>query len=172
MSNYIINGRECAFPRIPFSTLQQYGPCAQTYLTAWRMDDAPIVNLYIRIHLTMLEHIGCVERLFHSEADGYGFALYDVKSDTGTSRLLTDLDNYLRILCGTRYLTVNPYIAATHRDEDTLIMGLYTLNDEIIARYRARPSAEKRAVVNDTIKLTDDIANTLLDGRTTASGQP
>lgn len=118
MSTYMIAGKECAFPSIPHSTLELYGPIQSTHIAMWR-GKQPEDGLFLRVYLSMLSRIGAIERLYATDMEGgVTVALFDYVAHSG--RILDDLANYLRILCGTAQLLQCPWRIATHqtyRDE-------------------------------------------------------
>lgn len=160
MSNFNIHGQECNFRGVPFSTLEAYGPITKTWLVVWRTNDA-CANLYLRYHLSMLEHITAIDRLFQFDIEGgYYAALFDYES--GTTMLMTHFDTYLRILAPGAYLLVNPYHDKHRQDDEERLRHLYSADDELIQIYRNSRFAGKpqvRELVNDILKIHADTAD-------------
>lgn len=134
MSTYIIGGKECAFPSIPHSTLELYGPRQDTHLAMWR-PTASEDGLFIRVYLGMLYRIKAIDRLTIFDLDGgVTAALFDYVAPT--SRILDDLSNYLRILMGTAQLVKCPWRIATHQTMCQEWDIYYKMEEEIIEMYR------------------------------------
>lgn len=162
MSNYLIHGRELQFPAVPSSTLDTYGPVENTWELVWKSTDTT-ANLYTRIHLVMLEHIQCIDRLSQFEETGYQIALFDLTADPST-RLLQDLNNYLRILFGKDYMLLHPSALADKKGREELTRDLYTMNDELIERYRnsRKKDPRVRAELARLLESTESLGTTLL----------
>ena len=134
MSTYMIAGKECAFPGIPHSTLELYGPRQDTHLAMWR-PTASEDGLFIRVYLGMLYRIKAIDRLTIFDLDGgVTSALFDYVAPT--SRILDDLTNYLRILFGTAQLLKCPWRIATNTTMRQEWDIYYKMEEEIVEMYR------------------------------------
>lgn len=141
MANFIIRGMETTWPGVPFSTLQAFEPVPNSHLAIWRTHD-PIANLYLRMHLTMLQRITAIDRLYQFDLDdGTMGALFDYLP--ASSRLLSDLDNYLRILCGTKYRLICPWRVARHEDAEKDLQSCIAMDEQMIEFYRDRAKQGK-----------------------------
>lgn len=162
MSSYLLHGRELVFPAVPSSTIDAYRPVENTWELVWKSTDTT-ANLYTRIHLVMLEHIQCIDRLSQLEEKGYQIALFDLMADPST-RLLTDLNNYLRILFGKDYMLLHPSALADKKEREELARDLYTMNDEIIERYRnsRKKDPRVRAELARLLESTESLGTSLL----------
>lgn len=162
MSNYLLHGRELQFPVIPASTIDAYGPAENTWELVWKSTDTT-ANLYTRIHLVMLDHIQCIDRLTQLEERGYQIALFDLNTDPST-RLLQDLNNYLRILFGKDYMLLHPSALADKKGREELTRDLYTMNDELIERYRnsRKKDPRVRAELARLLESTESLGTSLL----------
>ena len=112
MGNFIIRGMETTWPGIPFSTLQAFEPVPNSHLAIWRSID-PIANLYIRMHLTMLQRITAIDRL------------YQLDLDDGTMAALFD------------YLPASSRVAR-HEDAEKDLQSCIAMDDQMIEFYRDR----------------------------------
>lgn len=162
MATYLLHGRELQFPAVPASTLDAYNPAENTWELIWKSTDTTS-NVYTRIHLVMLEHIQCIDRLTHLEESGYQIALFDLTADPIT-RLLTDLNNYMRILFGKDYMLLHPSALADKKGREDFVRDLYTMNDEIIERYRnsRKKDPRVRAELARLLESTESLGTTLL----------
>lgn len=138
MANIDIRGTIATFPGIPYSTLQLYDPQPNTHLALWHTPD-PVAAIYLRMHLNMLERIQAIERLFQFDMEGdrpYYAALFDYIP--ASTRLLSDLDNYLGILCGTSYRLICPWRIARHEDAKSELDNLIRMDDDLLETYRIK----------------------------------
>lgn len=173
MANYIIAGKECEFRGIPFSTLQSYAPIQRTHYALWKTSE-PLANVYLNIHLNMLAHIRAIDRLQPITIDGgYNGALWDYES--GTTRLMTDFENYLRILTGTSHILECPWAKKNHQDAEEHLRNLAAMDDAILQHYRTTPrllsNPQARAIINDTLKTTEEINQQTAEATKKANGK-
>lgn len=156
MSTYIIAGKECAFPGIPHSTLELYGPRQDTHLAMWR-PTASEDGLFIRVYLGMLYRIKSIDRLTIFDLDGgVTSALFDYAAPT--SRILDDLTNYLRILFGTAQLVKCPWRIATNTTMRHELDIYYKMEEEIIEMYRDVAGSGRSLPKNATHALLELIS--------------
>lgn len=160
MAKINIAGTECTFVCIPQSTLQAYGPIQRTHLALWKTDNTQH-NLYLQIHLRMLESIAAIDRLFLFSIEGGSTgALFDYEA--GSTRLMQDYENYMRILCQTQHYLSCPWREARHEAYKTEVDSLYDLDQKLIDIYREK-AATKNPLPKDAV-----IANMLLTPEATA----
>lgn len=158
MANFIILGKECKFPSLPFTLLEDYGPIQRTHMAIWRSySDGG--NLYLRMHLNMLAEIKAIDRLRQFDlASGVSGALFDYEEFS--TRLLQDFDNYLRILCGTKYRLLCPYRIFLRKEKEDELARLAKMDDELIEIYRQRAEKSKirlRPLVNESLSISNEI---------------
>lgn len=158
MANYIILGKECAFPSLPFTLLDDYGPIQRTHMVIWR-PYTDCGNLYLRMHLNMLEEIKAIDRLRQFDlAGGVSGALFDYEEFS--TRLLQDYDNYLRILCGTNYRLLCPYRILLRKEKEDELARMAKMDDDLIEIYRERASKSGprlRNLVNESLNISKEI---------------
>lgn len=164
MSNFIIYGRECSFPGIPFPTLQDYGPLHNTHLLAYRpaqAEDGLLMHLWLR----MLAKLQAIDRLkIYDLGDGRIAALFDYSGDSRLTAHLDILERYAGQIFGTNFLLVCPYRVATHQIgrnlQNLVIDGLHLItekaNENPALREKAVDAAEALAHIGD---VASDISN-------------
>lgn len=155
MAKIDIAGITCTFTAIPISTLQAYGPIQRTHLALWRAG-MPLHALYLQMHLRMLESIQAIDRLtlFDIEGGTQG-ALFDY--EVGSTRLLTDFDNYLRILSPVGHLLECPWRVAKHEALKGEVDRLYQMDVELLNIYRDKARSQApldRKAVELSLMLT------------------
>lgn len=155
MAKIDIAGITCTFTSIPISTLQAYGPIQRTHLALWRAN-MPLHGLYLQMHLRMLESIAAIDRLFLFSIEGGSTgALFDYEA--GSTRLMQDFDNYLRILCQTQHYLSCPWREARHEAYKTEVDSLYDLDQKLIDIYREKAHSKApldRKAVELSLMLT------------------
>lgn len=176
MANFIILGKECSFPSLPFTLLEDYGPIQRTHMVIWRSyTDGG--NLYLRMHLNMLEEIKAIDRLRQFDlAGGVSGALFDYEEFS--TRLLQDYDNYLRILCGTKYRLLCPYRILLRKEKEDELAKMAKMDDALIEIYRQRSEHSgnrMRSLVNESLSISKEItqqASIILDNNNGNYGRP
>lgn len=155
MAKIDIAGITCTFTSIPISTLQAYGPIQRTHLALWRAN-MPLHGLYLQMHLRMLESIQAIDRLtlFDIEGGTQG-ALFDY--ECASTRLMTDFDNYLRILSPVGHLLECPWRVAKHEAYKGEVDRLYQMDAELLNIYRDKAHSKApldRKAVELSLMLT------------------
>ena len=159
MATIEIRGTQCQFKGIPLSTLQQYGPLPSTHVIAWRAEDQ-VIDIFIHSFLRCLEYVKAIDRLsqfmLEHPQGNFPAALFDYEA--GTTRLLSDLDNYLRIFCPRWHYLACPWRIAKHEDAKDDLNDLYGMDKALLAIYEA--SARRHMPIpREAINKAVDSAN-------------